>query len=675
MRKTKKLVKTKRAVCALTAGILVAGMIMPAFAQDDAIAPKSADYGYYVDNYKKNGESGVKDTIDNPANGVLSEMLDYFTPGTSWDNGTILNKTIHEMNIAESSKIRNGADDSQQVLAFYDDVRDKNYSMISGLGKYADEFKQGVNAQSYIIKSDEYKNSGKTEADYTDNTAEWSAVVPQDAEQNKYMDVHNDSAWASATGDYAGIVNLVSVLRGGATSTSPAKKFFKYMRPFRWSRKDASLAKVTILPSLTTMEKADPSNDGGYPSGHTNAAYLAAIAMAYSVPEQYSELMLRASELGYDRIVAGMHSCLDVIGGRMTSTAIAASNLYDGNNADAKKAAVQSGQKLTGNDSTVEEKSDYDAYQKDKDTYFYRMTYNLKEDSADTTKAVSVPKGAEALLESRYPYMDDTQIRYVLYSTAISSGYSVLDDAEGWGRLNLFEASNGYGSFDTDVTVNMDASKGGFNAADNWKNDISGTGSLTKEGSGMLVLSGNNTYTGTTTVDDGSIRADYASAFGNGNVVNNSVIKENTDDTLKINGDYKQNKNGVLELTVSNENDFVDISGNAEFGGKLILNFNDYIPSSDAEIIKCASVASQFDEIEVNAPEGFEGKIVYNNGGIDLVFSQPAGNETIDNVTDNNSPETGDTSSAVMAFVAFALSLAGLLTASFADKKMIDKIR
>lgn len=48
--------------------------------------------------------------------------------------------------------------------------------------------------------------------------------------------------------------------------------------------------------------------------------------MAYSVPEQYSELMLRASELGYDRIVAGMHSCLDVIGGRMTSTAIATSN-------------------------------------------------------------------------------------------------------------------------------------------------------------------------------------------------------------------------------------------------------------------------------------------------------------------------------------------------------------
>ncbi len=673
MRKTKKLVKAKRALCALTAGILATGMVMPVFAQDEAITPQSADYGYYVDNYKKNGESGVKDTIDNPANGVLSEMLNYFTPGTSWDNGTILNKTIHEMNIAESSKIRNGASESQQVLAFYDDVRDKNYSMISGLGKYSDKFKKGVNAQSYIIKSAEYNNSGKSESDYTDNTAEWSTSVPADAEDNNYMDVHNDATWAYATGDYAGIVDLVAALRGGAASTSPAKKFYKYMRPFRWSRTDSTLSKVTILSSLKTMEKSDPSNDGGYPSGHTNAAYLAAIAMAYSVPEQYSELMLRASELGYDRIVAGMHSCLDVIGGRMTSTAIAASNLYDSANSNVKAAAVESGKKLTGNDSTVEEKSDYEAYQKDKETYLYRMTYNIKEDNADTTKKAVVPKGAEALLESRYPYLDESQIRYILYSTAISSGYSVLDDAEGWGRLNLFEAANGYGAFDTNVTVNMDASKGGFNAADNWKNDISGTGSLTKEGSGMLVLSGNNSYTGDTIVDGGSIRADYASAFGNSSVVNNSIINENTEDTLIIKGDYKQNKGGVLELTISNENDYVDITGNAEFGGKLVLNFKDYVPSSDAEIIKCASVASQFDEIEINAPEGFEGKITYNDNGVDLVFSQESGTDTVEN--EINSPQTGDTSPVVMAFIAFVLSLAGILTVSFAGKTKIDRIR
>src|SRR5699024_4679827 len=113
---------------------------------------------------------------------------------------------------------------------------------------------------------------------------------------------------------------------------------------------------------------------------------LAAIAMAYSVPEQYSELMLRASELGYDRIVAGMHSCLDVIGGRMTATAIAASNLYDPDKADAKTQGLAAGRLLVGNDSTVEEKSDYESYQQDKATYLYRMTYNLKKDNSDTTK-------------------------------------------------------------------------------------------------------------------------------------------------------------------------------------------------------------------------------------------------------------------------------------------------
>ena len=82
MRKTRKLVSknvsakviAKRAMCAVAAGLLSVGMVAPAYAQDEAITPNAAAYGYYVDNYKKNGESGVKDTIDNPANGVLSEM-------------------------------------------------------------------------------------------------------------------------------------------------------------------------------------------------------------------------------------------------------------------------------------------------------------------------------------------------------------------------------------------------------------------------------------------------------------------------------------------------------------------------------------------------------------------------------------------------------------------------
>lgn len=93
---------------------------------------------------------------------------------------------------------------------------------------------------------------------------------------------------------------------------------------------------------------------------------------------------------------------------------------------------------------------------------------------------MTVPKGAEVLLETRLPYLDSTQRRWVLATTGIPSGYPVLDDAEGWGRLNLFSAADGYGAFTNNVAVNMDASKGGFNALDRWRNNISGVGKLTK---------------------------------------------------------------------------------------------------------------------------------------------------------------------------------------------------
>lgn len=445
--------KMKKMVCAAAAGMMTMSFIMPAFAQDTAITPKKAVYGYYVDEYQKNGEDGIKDTLQNPAIGVLSEMLDYFTPGTAWDNGTILNSAMHEMNLKETAKINQNSTQTEKELAFYDDLHDGNYSMISGLGIYADEFKKGTNAKTSVTE------------------------IPADADTVKYSDAYKDNGkWADADSTYGGIVELVTALRNGAASTSPAKKYYKYMRPFRWSRLNGEYPQTTIISSLKPQEKAAPSNDGGYPSGHTNGANLAAIAMAYAVPQQYSQMMLRSSELGNSRIVAGMHSCLDVIGGRMMSTAIAAANLNAEDNAAVKAKAVADGQKLV---ETVGAASDYESYQKDKETYLYRMTYNLKLDNADTTKEMVVPKGAEVLLETRFPYLSADERRYVLYTTGISSGYSVLDDAEGWGRLNLFEASNGYGAFATDVTVDMDAEKGGFCAADNWRNDIDGSGSLT----------------------------------------------------------------------------------------------------------------------------------------------------------------------------------------------------
>lgn len=43
-----------------------------------------------------------------------------------------------------------------------------------------------------------------------------------------------------------------------------------------------------IVPALKyARENRGRGKDGGFPSGHTNAAYLAAIAYAYAVPERF----------------------------------------------------------------------------------------------------------------------------------------------------------------------------------------------------------------------------------------------------------------------------------------------------------------------------------------------------------------------------------------------------
>jgi autotransporter-associated beta strand protein len=121
-----------------------------------------------------------------------------------------------------------------------------------------------------------------------------------------------------------------------------------------------------------------------------------------------------------------------------------------------------------------------------------------------TNLAPVVPDNAELLIGSRFPYLSASQRRDVLASTELPSG-APLDNGSGWARLNLYAAAGGYGAFTSNVTVTMDAALGGFHAIDMWSNNISGSGGLTKLGTGTLVLGGNNTFTGGTIVGRGTL--------------------------------------------------------------------------------------------------------------------------------------------------------------------------
>ncbi|HAN44549.1 MAG TPA: hypothetical protein DCP97_04065, partial [Ruminococcaceae bacterium] len=541
-----------------------------ATASDSAIQPQRGVYGYFVDTYMNNSTAN-KTPETNPSIGLLIGMSDLWAPGTSIENGTVLNREILEENYKKVKAIVENRTQDEAKRAYLDDRRHQSYSMIDGFGRFTDIFKQ-------------FANAGTTIPD----------EIPADAVTVKYEDKGNSKGnWADKDSALGKVVELVDTVRYPATTT-PSKIYYLTPRPWRPNVIGLSnvLSEDYVLPTLVPC-KSTSATDADYPSGHANAAMLASYALAYAYPERFAEIITRGSELGYDRIVAGMHSPLGVMGARMTSTAFAASVLNNPANENLKAEAYKQIHDVfaqqNANASSIDR---FDNYAENRANYIKRLTYGFKQ-IGDTTKAMVVPKGAEVLLETRLPYLDAAQRRWVLYTTGIASGYPIIDDAEGWGRLDLFSASYGYGAFVNDVAVTMDASKGGFNALDNWRNDISGSGKLTKLGTGTLILSGNNTYSGGTQVDGGTLVAASSTAFGTGAVVNNGGTISSKASGLTFKNGFTQSSNGTLELTLSGKKDVLTIKGNASLGGTLKLNFeNGYIPADGDVIIDCDAISS-----------------------------------------------------------------------------------
>ncbi|EEB3666186.1 fibronectin-binding autotransporter adhesin ShdA [Salmonella enterica subsp. enterica serovar Virchow] len=89
------------------------------------------------------------------------------------------------------------------------------------------------------------------------------------------------------------------------------------------------------------------------------------------------------------------------------------------------------------------------------------------------------------------------------------------------------------------------------------ENTLSGSGSLVKTGTGELTLSGDNSYSGGTTITGGTLIADNADSLGTGAVANSGVLQVGEGELENtLSGSGSLVKTGSGELTLSGDNDY-----------------------------------------------------------------------------------------------------------------------
>lgn len=198
--------------------------------------------------------------------------------------------------------------------------------------------------------------------------------------------------------------------------------------------------------------------------------------------------------------------------------------------------------------------------------------------------------GAAALVWQAFPYFNNDLVRQTLLGTATDLGAAGVDATFGYGLLNVGKAVLGPARFDWG-TVDVDVTT----LRSTWANDISGTGGLTRRGTGTLLLSSNaNSFTGETQVLGGTLQtaslqsarvsiANGASLVGAGTLgrqVDNAGTLQVNGATASITGNYTQASNGRLAVNVG---DRLNVAGTATIAGDLqLLGRRDYVVNTTA---------------------------------------------------------------------------------------------
>ncbi|HAF1572126.1 TPA: autotransporter outer membrane beta-barrel domain-containing protein [Salmonella enterica] len=184
----------------------------------------------------------------------------------------------------------------------------------------------------------------------------------------------------------------------------------------------------------------------------------------------------------------------------------------------------------------------------------------------------------------------------------LNTGGDFINNIGGTGRVEksgddtlTLSGSNSYTggtliSSGTLVATNVDALGSGdvtdnatleLNIGGTFDNAISGSGQVVKSGDETLTLSGSNTYTGGTTINDGTLVATSVDALGTGDITDDATLELNTggDFDNAISGSGQVVKSGDETLTLSGANSYT--GGTLISGGTLVATSVEALGSGD----------------------------------------------------------------------------------------------
>ncbi|EDV5631560.1 hypothetical protein ZV37_005114, partial [Salmonella enterica subsp. enterica] len=125
--------------------------------------------------------------------------------------------------------------------------------------------------------------------------------------------------------------------------------------------------------------------------------------------------------------------------------------------------------------------------------------------------------------------------------TTISGGILAAKDA----------ASLGSGDVDIDENAKLELSQGTLD------NNVTGGGQIVKSGSDELIVTGANDYSGGTTITGGTLTADHADSLGSGDIDNSGVLQVGEGELKNtLFGSGSLVKTGTGELTLSGDNSY-----------------------------------------------------------------------------------------------------------------------